>query len=175
MDFTSGKSHSKELLEEYRRIPINYGNQPSMQTAFVFNKIGHPWLTQQWSRKVVDQAFSALDPSRGYNGDEDQGLMGSLAVLMKIGLFEMTSGCEKEPLVELGSPIFDRITIHLDNRYYQGGTFVIEAKNNAPENYYVQKAVFNGNEVKQSRILHREITGGGTLLLEMGNKPAPLP
>lgn len=175
MDFTSGKSHSKELLEEYRRIPINYGNQPSTQTAFVFNKIDHPWLTQYWSRKVVDQAFSDLDPSHGYNGDEDQGLMGSLAVLMKLGLFEMTSGCEKDPLVELGSPLFDRITIKLDDRYYQGGQFVIETKNNGPENYYIQKAMLNGKEVNQSQILHREITGGGTLVLEMGNKPPHLP
>jgi predicted alpha-1,2-mannosidase len=171
LDFTSGTAHSKELHPEYQRIPINYGNQPSIETAFVFNHIGHPWLTQYWSRKVVDQAFSALSPDRGYNGDEDQGLMGSLAVLMKIGLFEMNSGAEQRPVVELGSPIFDKITIHLDNKYYSGKTFVIEAKNNKPENYYIQSATLNGEPQPNQWLFHDVITKGGKLELEMGNDP----
>ncbi|MDP2891227.1 MAG: GH92 family glycosyl hydrolase [Bacteroidota bacterium] len=171
LDFTSGTSHAKELHPEYQRIPINYGNQPSIQTAFVFNHIGHPWLTQYWSRKVVDQAFSALSPDRGYNGDEDQGLMGSLAVLMKIGLFEMNSGAETRPIVELGSPIFDKITIHLDKKYYSGKTFVIEAKNNKPENYYIQSATLNGKALQVQWLFHDELVKGGKLTLEMGGVP----
>jgi predicted alpha-1,2-mannosidase len=171
LDFTSGKAHSKELQEEYRRIPINYGNQPSIETAFVFNHIGYPWLTQYWSRKVVEQAFSALSPAHGYNGDEDQGLMGALAVLMKIGLFEMNSGAEQRPVVELGSPIFDKITIHLDTDYYKGRTFGIEVKNNSPENCYIQSATLNGKPLTKQWFYHDEITGGGTLILEMGNIP----
>ncbi len=168
LDFTSGKAHSKELQEEYRRIPINYGNQPSIETAFVFNHIGYPWLTQYWSRRVIDQAFSALSPAKGYNGDEDQGLMSALAVLMKIGLFEMNSGAEQRPVVELGSPVFDKITIHLDSNYYKGKTFVIEVKNNKPENYYVQSATLNGNPLTNQWIYHDEITRGGKLVLDMG-------
>ncbi len=171
MDFTSGKAHSKELEAEYRRIPINYGNQPSIETAFVFNHIGYPWLTQYWSRKVIEQAFSALSPQHGYNGDEDQGLMGSLAILMKIGLFEMNSGAETRPVVELGSPIFDKITIYLDNNYFSGKTFVIEAKNNGPENYYIQSAKLNGNPLTNQWIFQDEITKGGKLELEMGSIP----
>ena len=167
-DFTSGKSHSKELVEEYRRIPINYGNQPSIETAFVFNHIGYPWLTQYWSRKVVEQAFSDLTTSKGYNGDEDQGLMGSLAVLMKIGLFEMNSGSEVRPIIELGSPIFDKITIHLDPAYYKGKTFEIEVKNNKPENYYIQSATLNGKPLKSQWLFNDQITGGGKLTIELG-------
>ena len=169
--FTSGTSHSVELHPEYQRIPINYGNQPSIQTAFVFNHIGHPWLTQYWSRKVVEQAFSALSPDRGYNGDEDQGLMGSLAVLMKIGLFEMNSGAETRPVVELGSPIFDKITIHLDPNYYSGKSLVIEVKNNTPENYYIQSATLNGKALQGQWLFHDELVKGGKLTLEMGNTP----
>jgi predicted alpha-1,2-mannosidase len=171
LDFTSGTAHSKELHPEYQRIPINYGNQPSIETAFVFNHIGHPWLTQYWSRKVIEKAFSALSPDRGYNGDEDQGLMGSLAVLMKIGLFEMNSGAEQRSVVELGSPVFDKITIHLDSNYYSGKTFVIEVENNKPGNYYIQSATLNGEPHQNQWIYHDVITKGGKLVLEMGNAP----
>jgi predicted alpha-1,2-mannosidase len=171
LDFTSGKSHSKELEAELRRIPINYGNQPSIETAFVFNHIGYPWLTQKWSRKVVEQAFSDLSPDRGYNGDEDQGLMGALAVLMKIGLFEMNTGAEQRPVVELVSPIFDKITIHLDQDYYKGKTFVIEVKNNKPENYYIQSAAINDKPLTNQWLFHDVLTSGGKLVLEMGSSP----
>jgi predicted alpha-1,2-mannosidase len=171
LDFTSGTAHSKELHPEYQRIPINYGNQPSIETAFVFNHIGYPWLTQFWSRKVVEQAYSDLSTDKGYNGDEDQGLMGSLAVLMKIGLFEMNAGAEERPVVELGSPVFDKITIHLNTDYYQGDRFVIEVKNNSPENCYIQSSTLNRKPLTKNWLYHDEITGGGKLVLEMGNAP----
>ncbi|MGV8138897.1 MAG: GH92 family glycosyl hydrolase [Mangrovibacterium sp.] len=170
-DFAMGRANSKELLAEYGRIPINYGNQPSTQTAFIFNHIGYPWLTQYWSRKVVEHAYSDLSPDKGYNGDEDQGLMGALAVLMKMGLFEMNSGSELRPVVELGSPVFDKVTIHLDSDYYSGKNFVIEVINNTPENCYIQSAALNGKPLMKQWFYHDEITKGGNLILEMGKIP----
>lgn len=171
LNFTSGTSHDKELHPEYQRIPINYGNQPSIQTAFVFNHIGYPWLTQYWSRRVVNQAFSGLSTSSGYNGDEDQGLMGALAVLMKIGIFEMNSGCEQRPLVELGSPVFDKIVLHLNKNYYTGKKFTILVKNNSQQNPYIQSARLNGKKLDSQWMYHDQLVKGGKLVLELGNKP----
>jgi putative alpha-1,2-mannosidase len=97
--------------------------------------------------------------------------MGALSVLMKMGLFEMNSGAEQRPVMELGSPIFDKITIHLDPDYYSGKTFVIEAKNNSPKNCYIQSAKLNGKELLNQWIFQDEVTKGGTLELEMGPNP----
>lgn len=119
----------------------------------------------------MEQAFSALSPDQGYSGDEDQGLMSSLAVLLKIGLFEMNSGAELRPKIELGSPLFNKIIIQLDPDYYNGKTFEIEVKNNSPENYYIQSAILNGKPLTKQWFHHDEITGGGKLVLEMGNTP----
>ena len=93
LGFTAGTSHAQESNPEFVRIPINYGNQPSIQTAFIFNELGKPWLTQYWSREIIDAVYSQLSPEYGYNGDEDQGLMGANAVLMKIGLYQVDGGC----------------------------------------------------------------------------------
>jgi putative alpha-1,2-mannosidase len=46
LGFASGTSHEVELYPEYSRIPINYGNQPSMQTAYVFHTLNRPDITQ---------------------------------------------------------------------------------------------------------------------------------
>jgi predicted alpha-1,2-mannosidase len=171
LDFTSGKSHSSELDDAYRKIPINYGNQPSIETAFVFNHIGKPWLTQYWSREVVNTVFGDLNPNLGYSGDEDQGLMGSLAALMKMGLFEMRSGAELEPKMDIGSPIFDKITIHLNKDYYEGDKIEIVAKGTSDTKRYVQEMEWNATVLSKPEIEHKELTNGGVLKLIMTDIP----
>ena len=169
--FTAGKAHADETIEALRRSPINYGNQPSMQTAFIFSAAGAPWKTQYWSRRVVDEVYSHLNPDRGYNGDEDQGLMGSLAVLMKIGLFQLTAGVEQDPVYYIGSPIFDEITLAMDNRYYSGQPFVIRTINNSPDRPYIESISLNGERLERTYLLHSEIVSGGLLELKMSEKP----
>jgi len=169
LGFTAGTSHDMEEHPEYRRIPINYGNQPSIQTAYVFHKIGRPDLTQYWSRKVVKSTFSGLSPSTGFNGDEDQGLMGSLSVLMKIGLFQMNGGVDEDPEYQIGSPIFDKISIKLNPDFYSNTTFSIETIANSDENVYLKSVQWNDHAVNGYVISHRQITSGGKLVLQMTN------
>ncbi|MEP0713127.1 MAG: glycoside hydrolase domain-containing protein, partial [Algoriphagus sp.] len=171
LGFTSGTSHSQETHPEYRRIPVNYGNQPSIQTAFVFHKLGRPDLTQYWSRAVIKSVYSDLSPENGYNGDEDQGLMGSLAVLMKIGLFQMNGGTEIDPAYEISSPIFDKITISLNPYYYPGKEFIIKTEGNSPTSVYVKSATWKNQNLGNLELSHSQITGGGELRLEMSEKP----
>ncbi|SHJ03236.1 GH92 family glycosyl hydrolase [Pseudozobellia thermophila] len=171
LNFTSGSSHESELHPEYRRIPINLGNQPSIQTPFVFNKLGRPDLTQYWTRTVVKRTFSGLAPNTGYNGDEDQGLMGSLNVLYKIGLFQMNGGTEENPEYQIGSPIFDKVTIRLNPEFYPGGQFVITANNNGENHFYSGKPVFKGEVLNDYAIKHNDIVNGGELLLNMVESP----
>ena len=170
-DFVSGKSHDKETLEELRRVYINYGNQPSIQTAFLFNYAGSPWLTQYWSRQVIDKVYSGISPQFGYSGDEDQGLMGSLSVLMKSGIFSTNGGTSSKPFYEISSPIFNKITFHLNPKYYSGKTFTIEVKNNSSKNLYIQSAQLNNNSLNKPWILHETVVKGGKLILNMGEKP----
>ncbi|MEP2023732.1 glycoside hydrolase family 92 protein, partial [Reichenbachiella sp.] len=177
LGFTAGTSHDLEEHPEYRKIPINYGNQPSIQTAFVFNKIGRPDLTQYWSRSVVKKTFSGLSSSSGYNGDEDQGLMGSLAVLMKIGLFQMNGGVDEDPEYQIGSPIFDKISIELNPDYYANSTFVIESLDNSDTNVYVESVTINEQPAEGNAIRLSQITKGGNMVLQMtddSNKKAPI-
>ncbi|MGB6152915.1 MAG: GH92 family glycosyl hydrolase [Pricia sp.] len=168
--FTAGNSHDREMHPEWSRIPINYGNQPSMQAAFIFHQLDRPDLTQYWSRRVVEKVFSGLDPSTGYNGDEDQGLMGSLSVLMKMGIFQSNGGVMENPEYEIGSPIFDTITITLNQEYYPGKTFKIKALNNGPENVYVKKLRWNDKPWDRYSLNHQTIVNGGTLELQMSDE-----
>lgn len=167
LKYTSGTSHDAELHPEFSRIPVNFGNQPSMQTSNIFNLLGRPDLTQYWTRNVVKETFSGLSPATGYNGDEDQGLMGSLNVLLKIGLFQMNGGTDQNAVYQIGSPAFNKITIQLNPKYYSGKNFTIKADKNSPENVYIKDIKYNNSAVKDFSLSHDEITNGGELILEM--------
>ncbi|MEO5996878.1 MAG: GH92 family glycosyl hydrolase [Chitinophagaceae bacterium] len=163
--------HPEFTARNNRRIMINYSNQPSIQTVFIFNRAGAPWLTQYWSRMVIDSAYSALSPFYGYNGDEDQGLMGSLSVLMKMGIFQMTGGCEADPVYEIGSPVFKKITITLNSKYYKANNFIIEANDNSAKNIYVKNISVNGKPRQEYNFHHSDINKGLRLELDMTDLP----
>ncbi len=155
----------------FRTGYVNYGNQPSIQMAHLFNYSGAPWLSQKWVREVKERTFGGITPQTGYRGDEDQGQAGGLGVMMAMGLFQVRGGAATEPVYEITGPIFDRVTIRLDPRYYSGETFTIVARSNAPEHRYIQSAKLDGKALKKPWFFHRELVDGGTLELEMGPSP----
>jgi len=142
---------------------LDYGNQPCTYIAHLFNHAGAPHLAQKWVRRIMAAAKSDVTPAGGYGGDEDQGMMGSLNALMALGLFDVRSGCDREPQWEITSPVFDRAVIHLDGEYYGGGEFVIETEGNAPGDVYVQSATLNGRELSSPFFSHAELVKGGKL------------
>lgn len=167
LGFTSGNSHDQEAHPEYRGIPINYGNQPSIQTLFVFHALGRPDLTQHWATQVVDRVYGGLSPETGYSGDEDQGLMGSLAVLLKIGLFQMSGGTEANPVYMISTPQFEHIKIHLHKDYYSGDVFEITAFGRESGKSYIESANLDGKKLGDLTVRHEDIIKGGELNLKL--------
>jgi predicted alpha-1,2-mannosidase len=154
----------------YDRVPINHGNQPNMQAAWLFNYSGKPLLTQFWSREIMDKYYGTT-PIHGWLGDEDEGQMGAWFVMSAMGLFETEGGTSAKPFYEIGSPLFEKITIQLDPKYYPGKTFTIEAKNTSAANRYIQSAMLDGKPLNKPWFYHSELVDGGKLELVMGDKP----
>ena len=146
----------------------NHGNEPSLHISWLFNFSGKPWLTQKWTRAIGDE-FYGIEPIHGYGygQDEDQGQLGAWYILSALGLFDVKGFTDLRPVVELGSPVFGVATIRLGN----GKTLVIEAKNNAAGNVYVQSADFNGRPLGNCWMYRDELMKGGRLVLVMGAKP----
>ena len=138
--------------------------------AYLFNYSGKPWLVQKWARAIMDDYYGSTAED-GWPGDEDQGQMGAWFVMSAIGLFQMDGGGAVKPIYEIGSPLFSKITVQLDGKYYSGNKFVIEAVDNSQENIYIQKAYLNGSKLDRPWFYHSELVKGGTLRLIMGPKP----
>lgn len=147
---------------------VDYDNQPGTAMAHLFNFAGRPDLSQKWVREVKKRAFGDITPMGGYNGDEDQGQMGALGVLMAIGLFDVTGGASSNASYQITSPLFDRVTIHLNRSYFPGKKFTIVTRNNSPENIYIRSARLDGKPLNRYWFPHASLVRGGRLELELG-------
>ena len=166
----SQKVNFNALSDNFTQYPINHGNQPNMQSSYLFNFAGEPWLTQKWTR-AIQEKYYGIGPRDAYPGDEDQGQMSSWYVMSAIGLFQMDGGASNNPQYELGSPRFRKITIHLSDKYYGGNSFVIEAKGASRKNMYIRSAILNGKKLNTWHFPQKQLIKGGKLILEMSDSP----
>jgi predicted alpha-1,2-mannosidase len=146
----------------------NHGNQPCLFIPWLFNFSGKPWLTQKWVRAICNEFYGVEEiHGYGYGQDEDQGQLGAWYVMASIGLFDVKGLTEINPSFQIGSPLFDKITITLP----EGKEFMIEAIHNSEENIYIQDMMINGVRCKDLTIPYSDIVNGGTLTLSMSDMP----
>lgn len=139
-----------------------HGNQPIQHMPYLYAYTDQPWKTQKWVRSILDDLYKPTPD--GYCGDEDNGQMSAWYVMSALGFYPVTPG---HPSYVLGSPLFKKATISLFN----GKTLEIEAINNSPQNFYVEKIELNGTKYEHNWISHEDIMNGGKLTFYMDNKP----
>jgi predicted alpha-1,2-mannosidase len=142
-------------------------NEPDMAYPYLFTFVnGEGRRTQRESRRAVERYFGA-EPD-GLPGNDDAGALSAWLVFSAMGFYPVTPGLAE---YRLGSPLFERITIHLSEAHHAGETFVIEAPGNAPSHIFVREARLDGQLLEQPVLLHDAITAGGTLRLQMSDAP----
>ncbi|MEN6308037.1 MAG: glycoside hydrolase domain-containing protein, partial [Anaerohalosphaeraceae bacterium] len=117
-------------------------------------------------QKKIRMLLNAWFPDTmfGIPGDEDGGGMSSFVVFSCMGFYPVTPGL---PTYTIGSPVFEKVTIHLPN----GKQFTVSAPGCSETNMYIQQASLNGKPLTEPWITHTDIVNGGELKLIMGPKP----
>jgi len=149
----------------------NHANEPSQDIVYLYDWSGEPWKTQKYVRDIMDgqywvpgvRQYSAPYGYNGLTGNEDCGQMSAWYVLSAMGFYPV---CPAQLTYQIGSPIFDRVIIHLDNSYY-AGDFVIDALKVSRDNMYIQSATLNEKPLEKPWFSQSDLEGGH-LVLEMG-------
>jgi predicted alpha-1,2-mannosidase len=155
-------------IHEIREMQIvnmgNYahGNQPIQHMIYLYNYANQPWKAQEMVRMVMDKLYAATPD--GYCGDEDNGQTSAWYVFSALGFYPVTPGV---PEYVIGSPLFDKVTMHLQN----GNTFRIEAENNMDNNHFIQSMKLNNATYNNTWIDYNEIQKGGALYFKMDATP----
>lgn len=136
-----------------------HGDEPSHQIPYLYNYAGQPWKTQALVRRVMRE-FYANTPD-GLVNNEDCGQMSAWYIFGALGFYPF---CPGDNQYTLGSPLFEKATIHLAN----GKKFTVVARNTSEEHIYVQSARLNGASLDRPFIQHEDMKGGGKLEFNMG-------
>lgn len=161
--FTKTSVHDKNVIDATGLIgQYAHGNEPSHHMAYLYNYAGQPWKTQALVRQILDTLYD--DQPDGLSGNEDCGQMSAWYILSAMGFYQV---CPGTPEYIIGSPLFPKVTIHLDN----GKDFVIKSNNLSAENKYICSATLNGKPFTKSRFTHNDILQGSEIVFEMDSIP----
>ncbi|MNI42718.1 Glycosyl hydrolase family 92 [compost metagenome] len=139
-----------------------HGNEPSFHIPYLFAAVGSPAQTQFWVRKTAEELFSSAPD--GLPGDEDNGSLCAWYIFACMGMYPL---CPGVPEYVIGSPMFERMTLHLEN----GKQIVIEADHNADGNRYVQSVHVNNQAHQPLFFSHDQLMNGAVIHFEMSNTP----
>ncbi len=156
------------VIHEIREMQImnmgNYahGNQPVQHMIYLYNYSGEPWKTQYWAREVMDKLYTP-NPD-GYCGDEDNGQTSAWYVFSALGMYTVAPGTDE---YILGSPLFKKVTLELENE----NKVIITAKNNHKTNRYVESMTVNGTDYTRNYLTHTQLLEGAEIEFKMSDKP----
>jgi putative alpha-1,2-mannosidase len=129
------------------------GNEPDLQTPWLYDFTGKPWKTQRLVREIED-TFYTPTPG-GEPGNDDLGTMASWYVWAALGLYPEIPG---DGTVVLGSPLFPRVEIKVPGE----GTLDIDAPAASDSSPYVQAVALNGQPVNASWLSVGALMPGAT-------------
>tara|TARA_B100000809_G_scaffold141837_1_gene139381 strand:- start:10123 stop:12450 length:2328 start_codon:yes stop_codon:yes gene_type:complete len=161
-------SYYGKTIHEIREMQIanmgNYahGNQPIQHMIYLYNYAGVPYKTQKKIRDVLTSLYAATPD--GYCGDEDNGQTSAWYVFSALGFYPVTPGADE---YVIGSPLFEKATLHLEN----GNTFIINSKNNSKNNFYIQATKLNNSIYLNNYIKYDDIQNGGTFEFILADNP----
>lgn len=138
-------------------------NEPDMVYPYLFSAVkGEEWRTQRLTRDLLAKHFTTRPD--GLPGNEDTGTMSAWAVFSMMGIYPY---CPGVPAYAITAPVFDRVTIHLDPRYYGKSELVITAPGASNPNAYVRSVKCGGKALGGFIVDHDRLVSAGTLELQM--------
>lgn len=144
---------------------FDMANEPDMHYPFLFNYVkGKEWLAQKETRRLIDTYFK--NAPDGIPGNDDCGTMSAWVVYSMMGIYPVCAGNMNYAIT---TPVFDRVTIDLDDRYYSGHTFEIK-KVSTEKGNFIQDIKVNGVSQESYFIHHNKIIEGAKLEIVVGHK-----
>lgn len=138
-------------------------NEPDIAYPYLFSYFkGEEWRTQKTVRELLDKYYRATPD--GIPGNEDCGTMSSWAIFSMMGFYP---DCPGSPYYTITTPVFDKVTLHLDPNYYPQGDITIETDRSNPSQLYIGGMTLGGKKLSSYRISHKQLVEGRTLKIRL--------
>ena len=174
----NGSTHTEHAL---------LGNEPTLQTPWMFDWARRPFRTQEAVRRALLSLYGTRPD--GYPGNDDLGTMSAWYVFGALGLYPEVPGVG---LLAMGSPLFGRTSIALPNHkrilmtdrayaYVRPKPKKTKKHQPAPRPRkteispstapYIDAVRFNGHGFNQPWTTYCALANGGRLTYQLGTRP----
>lgn len=138
-------------------------NEPDIAYAYLFSYFkGDEWRTQKTVSELLTKYYTARPD--GIPGNDDTGTMSAWAIFSMMGLYPDNPG---DPSYTLTTPVFDKVTLHLDPKFYPQGDITIETDRTSPSQLYIKSMTLGGKKLNGYRITHKQLIDGKTLRMSL--------
>ncbi len=145
---------------------FDMANEPDINYPYLFNYVkGQEWRTQQQVRRLIDTYYK--NAPDGIPGNDDCGTLSAWVAFSMMGFYPV---CPGDMNYAITSPVFDRITITLDENYYPNSKLVIETDKTGKENSYIDKIEVDGKRRKGYFISHDDLVKSKTIKFYLSDK-----
>ena len=151
------KTFSEQLQKIFDSKQFDMANEPDIANPYLFNYVkGEEYKAQENVKRLVREYFQ--NKPKGLPGNDDTGTMSAWLVYSMMGIYPIVPG---EPIYTITTPMFDKITIELDSKYYKNKNIVIEKEvNNGGKIKAIQ---LDGKPLNSYFISHDNLVNGKTL------------
>lgn len=150
----------------YNADKYNPQNEPDLIAPYTYLSTGQPWKTTD----VVHAALTLFtDGPTGMTGNDDLGTMSAWNVLSSIGIFPVQPGTDTWGL---STPVFERVDLTLDRRYYPKGKLTVRAPGTSGTDRYIQSARTNGAAYGKTYLTTEDLRGLRDLSFTVGSAPS---
>ncbi|MFI6544653.1 GH92 family glycosyl hydrolase [Streptomyces prunicolor] len=150
----------------YNADKYNPQNEPDLIAPYTYLSTGQPWKTTD----VVHAALTLFtDGPTGMTGNDDLGTMSAWNVLSSIGIFPVQPGYDTWGL---STPVFDRVDLTLDRRYYPHGALTIKAPGASATDRYIQGARTDGASYDRTYLTTGDLRSVRSLDFTVGPHPS---
>ncbi|MGW4884308.1 GH92 family glycosyl hydrolase [Streptomyces murinus] len=150
----------------YNAAVYNPMNEPDLIAPYTYLATGQPWKTTD----VVHAALTLFtDGPTGMTGNDDLGTMSAWNVLSSIGLFPIQPGYDTWGL---STPVFDRVDLALDRRYWPSGGLTVTAPGTSVADRYVQGVRVDGSAHGRTYLTTRALRSLRSLAFTVGPRPS---
>ncbi|MGW6681023.1 GH92 family glycosyl hydrolase [[Kitasatospora] papulosa] len=150
----------------YNADKYNPQNEPDLIAPYTYLSTGQPWKTTD----VVHAALTLFtDTPTGMTGNDDLGTMSAWNVLSSIGVFPVQPGTDTWGL---STPVFERVDLTLDRRYYPEGGLTVKAPGTSDSARYIRSARTDGAAYGKTYLTTEDIRRTRELSFEVGTTPS---
>lgn len=156
IELTGGKESFLLKLDDALKSDYKISNASGQLIPYLYNYAGS-WEKTQKSVKEILRTNYDIGPG-GLSGHDNSGQLSAWYVFSAMGFYPVCPGSNE---YQLSSPVFDKISLHLDKTFYPGEDLILKTDEKAKTTVF-GKASLNGKDIG-TYIRQEDIAKGGTL------------